>query len=324
MSQNVSFQTLVDKWLGCLEAGALADALGAPHELKIKSGPYTGVLQYKTTIGRRYHPPVILEVGVVTDDTDMTLALTRSILKFGYWEQNDVIDEYLKWANNNTYYLGKGTRRYLVGLKTVKNFLKRKASLDAEYGENQQGDGPLMRAAALAFTSNSQVWMEDCGITNNNIVSKLCVLLYVQLLRACLFDWSFDQKMFIISDFFYKYRDVDVLTKVYWDILENKPRDVNENKSWIVHALYCGLYGLIYFRNDGNRIKIVTDYIISLGGDTDTNARIAACLIGAEEGSAKIKTFDINIYNLNILYNANPSLNVLYQQADGLARITQF
>jgi ADP-ribosylglycohydrolase len=106
------------------------------------------------------------------------------------------------------------------------------------------------------------------------------------------------------------------------DVINGTKRDVGQNKSWIIHALYCAIIGLLYFRNNENRVKDVIDYVISLGGDTYTNARIAACLFGAEEGAAKIRMFDVNNYNLNILYGANPSLAVIPAHSIGLAQLT--
>lgn len=315
---------LSDCWFGCLEAGALADALGAPHELKFKAGPYTGFLEYETKVGRRYHEPLIIPVGKVTDDTDMTLALTAAIVKDKKWNQDTVIKNYLDWANANTYYLGKGTRKYLCGIKTVKGFLNRKAKLDQEYGQNQQGDGPLMRAAPLAFTKREEVWMADCSLTNNNDVSRACVKVYVKLLRACLFQKSFDEKMNIIVEFFQENSafPFDKLKEDVWSVQE-KVRDMNQNKSWIVHSLYCALVGLIYFRKVENRVKAVIDWVILLGGDTDTNARIAACLIGAEEGSEKFRSFEENVRNLEILWSANPHMAPMVDQVWALTELTE-
>jgi ADP-ribosyl-[dinitrogen reductase] hydrolase len=81
-----------DRILGCLLAGAVGDALGAPVEflttsaIRARYGP-TGITGYDEVYGRR---------GAITDDTQMTLFTAEALLGGGD-PLDQLRDAYLRW-----------------------------------------------------------------------------------------------------------------------------------------------------------------------------------------------------------------------------------
>ena len=99
--------------LAMFYGGALGDALGVPFEFR-HSRPlsdYHGKLEYrpmmKSRQGTRYGV-----VGSVSDDTDMSIALARSIIQNGgVYSRSKAILQYIEWANSKPMGMGHNTRK---------------------------------------------------------------------------------------------------------------------------------------------------------------------------------------------------------------------
>ena len=132
-----------DKIKGILIGLALGDALGAPHEFKYQKDVYTGKLIYEVRLFNRFHGETIFNVGSVTDDTEMTFALLRQIIKDGDYVKDNVILAYEEWANHGKM-LGKNTRALFKGVKTVKGYQNRYEKIfSVPMGEWTQSNGSL-------------------------------------------------------------------------------------------------------------------------------------------------------------------------------------
>lgn len=117
----------LDKVQGMLMGAFLGDALGAPHEFKCnKNTLYTGILEHQGFRISRFQGRNDLMVGQVTDDSEMTLALLRTLIKDGEYVKNNVILSYLAWANSGGWMMGINTRALLRGVKTIKEYEKEK------------------------------------------------------------------------------------------------------------------------------------------------------------------------------------------------------
>ena len=290
-----------DKILGMFTGASLGDSLGAPHEFKQeKYGKYTGKLEHPITFVKSYgHGTFISAVGSVSDDTELLLTLTKSIIdNNGKYNRNDVIMSYLGWANDDrNFFMGKNTRKLLKGVKTIKGYEARMNKLTDK--DNMQSNGALMRCCVLSLLNDEDV-INDVMLTNPN---KICVdaeLCYIEVLRNILFKniTNKDELLDIIEK--------KVKTKEVLDIIKsvrnNELRDVQTNKGWVLHGLYCALYSLNF-----KSYKEGIDYVIRLYGDCDSNGIIAGAILGAKYGYQEMCKDDVTKYNIDVLMNYDPN-----------------
>lgn len=309
---------LLDKIKGQIFGLALGDALGAPHEFYIKKYEYTGKLEFPIERFNRYKKTFETygSIGSVTDDTQMTFKLwnallncsVKSICKFN---ETLVVEEYLKFANESKF-LGKNTRELFKGIKQYKSYKKRfeKKFVNQEIKEQTQSNGALMRCSPIAFFDNYlSLINQDCKLTNPSSIALQTEIIYVSLLREIITNQQNQQsqnkdelKNFLVN---LLTEDVtEIIKKIVKNAIDGKSIDITTNKGWCINALYCAIYGLFNF----NSFNSAIDYIIKLGGDTDTNACIAGALLGAFYGFDKINSVDINKKNIEILMKANEKL----------------
>lgn len=286
-------ETQRDKLLGAFYGLALGDALGVPHEFRYQKDKYTGILEHLGKHQSRWFPqPQYTVVGQVSDDTEMTLALTKCIIDNKGWNRDEVIKAYQKWANS-TGRLGNNTRLLFKGVKTVKGYENRyKKALDGtlkgmkykNLGE-VQSNGSLMRCLPLIFVSGREL-EEDIKLSNPNPVNIECGRVYINLMKQL---------------FYGRPLCIQVSNAKVSESLRMKNRDLKNCGAWILHAIWCATTVLRTKMTFGTAM----DYIINKEGDTDTNAAITGAMLGMKLGLKKMLECKRTKRNLEILLNAN-------------------
>jgi len=298
------------KTKGMLIGVAIGDALGAPHERA--TNPYTGKIKLPYTVKYRfgYDPAQTGEkkniftsaIGQITDDTEMMLVLTRSLIKNDGLDKKDLVNDYIRWANERyTISMGANTR----ALFKVKNFDKYNTVYDNMFNDKEskngcQSNGALMRCAPLVFFSD-KVIKKECSFSNPSKVSIQCELIQMKMLRSLLFGQEFELNK---DDY------EESIVKALKQAEKKKERNLEEqtghkksNKGWCVHGLYCSYYCFLHFDN----FEDAMDYVIGLGGDTDTNAAIAGAIMGAKLGVNIMLKEKKTEYNLNKVLSCDTS-----------------
>src|SRR5579871_3586909 len=139
----------LDRIRGMIIGLALGDSLGLPMEFN-RGQTYTGKLfdfEYKTRFGHK----IFVTAGTVSDDTEMSLALARSLINNKGYKEDSVISEYLKWANSGIRYMGRNTRQLFKGIKTISTYQKRLSQATSGPASTwTQSNGSLMRCSSLA------------------------------------------------------------------------------------------------------------------------------------------------------------------------------
>lgn len=283
---------IMDKIAGMFMGCFLGDSLGAPHEFKCcKDNIYTGKMEHSTFYISRFQGRRDLSVGQVTDDSEMTLALLRTLITDGKYIRNNVISSYLNWANSGGWMIGTNTRKLLRGVKTIKGYENRIAKIKAlPLEEISQSNGFMMRASPLALLKDNESVIEDICITNPHPVCIDCGLIYVNILRMSLAGIN---RQTIFSDSHQLARTQEV-KNVFEQIMRNEPRNIEEKKGWCLHALWCSLVCLLYFNNFQEGIN----WVIKQGGDTDTNGCIAGAVLGSTYGFDQMLNNDLTKYNI--------------------------
>lgn len=132
---------------------AVADALGVPVECcwreDLTKDPVTDMRAYGT-----HDQPA----GTWSDDTSMTLCLMDSIIECGDINYKDIADHFLRWKNEA--YLTATDVRFDIGrtvLRAMHNYERTHKPLKCGvYGDNDAGNGSLMRILPLVYWLDSQ------------------------------------------------------------------------------------------------------------------------------------------------------------------------
>ena len=293
-----------DRIKGMIVSFLLGDALGTPHELRSNQhNVYTGKLELQARSFNRFTKETTLHpVGCVSDDSEMTLVLLKSLIRNKGYNRSDVLLSYLNWANSDCKHMGKNTRELLKGIKTERGYNNRiKKVLEKSESERSQSNGSLMRCSPLALLSNYYSYSTiDCDITNPNTVNRDTNLVYLTILRCILCDDDTETIIERINTLRSNHKICDEV----WDVIinANHVRDVSgKDKGWCLHALHFSIQMLSW----SGTYSEAMEYIVNQKGDTDTNMAIASVIIGARMGFNKMMEEDITRENFDIMLNSD-------------------
>lgn len=276
----------LDRLQGLIIGGALGDALGAPHEFRYQKDKYSGKLEYRARMYNRFVGEIYFDVGQVTDDTEMHMCIINRLVEDKKYVLENVIKEYLEWANANTYCLGRNTRQLLKGVKTLKGYKKRYENKfsDEEIKKSTLGNGALMRCGIFGYMlykdkGTKKYVKDDCNITNPNVVSLDCNVVLTKIIELCFRDKN---KKYIKKYLLKNIEKYDKRVQEYVMYgLDGEIIDINnKSKGLCLYGMYCAIYSLMNFDNYKDGI----DYVINKKGDTDTNACISGYVLGSYYG----------------------------------------
>lgn len=223
---------------------------GGPHELH--NGGYWQLL-----------------AGQPTDDSEMALALARTLATYGRFDRDEVWKAYQRWHDSRPFDIGNTTRSAFRG----------------ELNQGSQANGALMRCSPLGLLGFRrpdvmQEWSDvDAGLTHPNPVCLEANRAYLRALAAAVRGETPDQCY---------QAALQASQGPVRDTLEaarkGPPADYTENMGWVLLALQNAFYHLLHTAT----LKDALLSTVRKGGDTDTNACIAGALLGAVYGREAI------------------------------------
>jgi ADP-ribosylglycohydrolase len=214
--------------------------------------------------------------GQPTDDSEMALALARTIIQHGGYDQKAVRDAYLSWINSGAFDVGSTVRRALTT-----------GWLDP----NSQANGAMMRVSPLGiwcaghagqdFETIAKWAREDAEITHSHKICNDANVLYVAAIADAIRTPHDPQTLYgKIADWAKQIGADAPLLKTIEDAKSTLPNDYVHHMGWVLIAFQNALYQLLYAPNFE---EALVDTIMR-GGDTDTNAAICGALLGAVYG----------------------------------------
>ncbi|MCC6790085.1 MAG: ADP-ribosylglycohydrolase family protein [Thermomicrobiales bacterium] len=139
---------VIERYRGCLLGLACGDALGGPVEFQtrqqISSAFPSGLRDF---VGGGW---LHLAPGEITDDTQMTLALARSLAQDGPLDMNDVGIRFLDWYRSEPKDIGNTTRAALQLLADGETW-ERAGERAMRESRSAAGNGSVMRCAPVAL-----------------------------------------------------------------------------------------------------------------------------------------------------------------------------
>lgn len=269
---------IFDKSLGCFRGLAIGDALGAPVEFK----------GYNTFEPVSFYQPTIhfgLEPGQWTDDTSMSLCLSKSLIKDHGYNSYTVMDNYVDWFQNG--HLSSTGQCFDIGAHTREalNDYMSNSELYLSDITDSAGNGTIMRLAPAAIVSTSlnveesnDLFVVSAIDTHYNYVASETTAFFGLLLRFLILGYSVDEAFTLSVD------------SVFQDSsgLQEKLLNVHEKNistsGYVVDSLCTAWWA---FTTTNNFYDAVIK-AVNRGGDADTIGAITGQLAGAYYGDSGI------------------------------------
>jgi ADP-ribosyl-[dinitrogen reductase] hydrolase len=247
---------------------AVGDALGAtvefmtPAEIRARFGVHDEV------VGGGW---LRLRPGAVTDDTEMTLCVARSIDAVGRFDGRTAMEGFVRWMRGSPADIGstvrKGIRDYLL-----------KGEIGVPRSEWGGGNGAAMRMAPVALLTLgdaeglARTAVEQAHLTHNHPQSDLaCVALGRMVHRALLGEGTAllarEAEALVREDGAFRYEGY-----------------AGEASGYVVHTVRTVLSSL--FSTSSFEACLVDT--VNRGGDADTTGAIAGMVAGARYGAGEI------------------------------------
>jgi ADP-ribosyl-[dinitrogen reductase] hydrolase len=270
---------VADRVVGSCLGLALGDALGAPFEgLRAHSIPD---LLPAFELGRRGGLP-----GSTTDDTAMARNLMRSLAARGGFEPDDLLKRHVEWFRSDPPDVGTLTRLVLRRVADGEDATTAARDVWEQRGpEVSAGNGSVMYCAPLGLAharrpdellelapALSAVTHFDGRCRTAVLAVTLCV---AALVRGEPADLAAESTLHAVAD-----------------------REGGEELEYLVDAVgaarpidgpdqgFCLFTAGVAFQSllHGGHVETELRHVVSLGGDTDTNAAVAGALLGARGG----------------------------------------
>ena len=202
--------------------------------------------------------------GQPTDDSELALALARSLVRQDGFDEVDVRDAYRRWASSNPFDMGGTCAAALFypyerdASKPTNGALMRVSPLAVAYAGSPQRAGELARIDA-ALTHPNPYPLSINAIYTAALADVIAGADPVDALRAHAGELADEVETYLTTP----------------------PTNVYEKQGWVRHAFHI----TCWFAANTTTFEEDLVEVVGLGGDTDTNAAIAGAFLGAVHGA---------------------------------------
>ena len=291
MSRAADGGALRDRVVGCVVGLALGDALGAPFE-------YRRAAEVPHPIPAFELPWMGLPPGSTTDDTTMAMNLVVSLADRGGLDLDDLVRRHLEWLAGGPPDVGNLTRRVLSRAAEGIPAAAAARQIWEERGpEVAAGNGSVMYCAPLgaASANRSAALLEDAprlsAVTHHDGRCRTAVLAVTLVVAAVVRGErpgrALEEALAATIDL----EGGEELEFLVGAAGTARPVD-GPDQGFVLFTAGLGLQALARVA-DRERISAADverelRRIVSLGGDTDTNAAVAGALLGSAAGAANL------------------------------------
>jgi ADP-ribosyl-[dinitrogen reductase] hydrolase len=260
--------SLDDRALAAFLGFAAGDALGATVEFMTRGEIAARHGVHREITGGGW---LRLAPGAVTDDTEMALALGRSLVRRGSLDVRDVCEEFARWLKSRPVDVGntcrRGIRRYVT-----------QGTVEGPFYEGDAGNGAAMRILPLALATlgdpdKAAAWTQAQGhITHNHPLSDAAALALVRMLHGVLSGGGKQAA-----------RDIAEALIGEYPVFRFAPYR-GQSSAYVVDTMHTVLH--FYFTTESFSDCVIQT--VNQGGDADTTGALAAMLAGATYGLAEV------------------------------------
>jgi len=219
--------------------------------------------------------------GQVTDDTELALALARTLSRLHRYDDDAVAEAYLAWFASEPFDFGRATSRaFRAPAKSAEEVRKRA-------DPKTEANGSLMRCSPLGVFGAlrpreelAELARRDSRLSHPSPVCQAACAVYVTTIADALTSGSSGAELYERALLFARTHAPQIVDTLE-DAAEGVPvSDDEHNQGWVRIALQHAFF----------QLKHATDFEQALvqtvvkGGDTDTNGCITGALLGAVLG----------------------------------------
>jgi ADP-ribosylglycohydrolase/fructose-1,6-bisphosphatase/inositol monophosphatase family enzyme len=274
LGQVVASPALLSRAQGCLLGQFVGDSLGSLVEFAPAS-----------EIRARYGDgPRLLDdggcwetiAGQPTDDSEMALALARSMTSGGRYDAAAAMAAYRAWHDSAPFDVGHTTEAAILGAPR----------------HDSQANGSLMRAAPLGILAHALPAAEaaalaatDGVLTHPNPVCRDATAAYVVALAHAIGEGLGPSAAYEAALRWAREASAEPPVIEALDLAAvSAPACEGDSQGWVLIALQNAFYELLHAAT--LEAGVVTT--VQRGGDTDTNAAVAGALLGAVHGRTAV------------------------------------
>ena len=296
---------------------AIGDALGMPFEMKQHNDSMLLSWNGKSYLSSDYHK---LEAGQYTDDTQMSIALAKSILEAGKYDPTTAARYYLEWFKNDPRGIGGTIKEAMLKLEQGSTWDE-----SGIYREGYCGNGTAMRISPLAIAYHRKPFDLiiladlDAQITHKHVDNEagegsVALSWAIQLLlngvRPNLVLDNLLEANIITPKTRVKNKLILARDLMFENVHPYKAVQYLGNTGDIADTVSSAIYCAMFFDNNFARSIEVA---IHVGGDTDTRASMVGALNACHLGLENIPDYFIfgleNPYELLDLNDKLMALN---------------
>lgn len=274
-------QDVLDRALAAFLGLAIGDALGATVEFMTRGEIANEYGIHRDIIGGGW---LRLKPGRVTDDTDMSLALARSLTRKADLDLEDVCGEFARWLRSNPPDVGNTCRR------GIRRFIQR-GIVTGPFNEGDAGNGAAMRVLPVALACLDQPergrdWaVAQAHITHNHPLSDAACVALVDMVRLLVNGGDRSSVR----------ARADELVGAYSSFRFEPYRGLST--AYVVDTMQTVMHG--FFSTKGFETCIVAT--VNQGGDADTTGAIVGMLAGAAYGMGAIPHRWLRVLDGNVV-----------------------
>ncbi|HKW14186.1 MAG TPA: ADP-ribosylglycohydrolase family protein [Candidatus Krumholzibacteria bacterium] len=210
--------------------------------------------------------------GQPTDDSEMALALARTIVARGEYNAEATWTAYVRWHDSQPFDCGNTISAAVGGIKN----------------KTSQANGAMMRVSpigiigARASVDNARWWARlDAELTHPHPVCVEANSIYAAGIAAAIANEMSPQDLY---EFMAESATEPSLVDAIARAKNEAPRDYITQQGWVLIALQNALWQLLHAES----VETAITNTVQRGGDTDTNAAICGALLGALHGLGAI------------------------------------
>jgi ADP-ribosylglycohydrolase/fructose-1,6-bisphosphatase/inositol monophosphatase family enzyme len=214
--------------------------------------------------------------GQPTDDSEMALALARTLVEAGDWDAERVLEAYREWYRSDPFDVGQTTR----------------AALNGYFVRESQANGALMRASPLGVFAHARPAAEqaalargDSALTHPHPVCGDAVAAFVVAVAHAIRSGAGAESAYEAALGWARDAGAEPPVRQALEAARAEAPVCDGNHAgWVLIALQNAFYELLHAPS----LEAGVVATVRRGGDTDTNGAIAGALLGAVHGRAAV------------------------------------
>ena len=275
---------MLDRAKGCLFGQVIGDNLGALVEFQTEEEIADA---YPDGV-RDLHDGGCWDIlaGQATDDSELALALARTLLETGSYDREAIAAAYGDWYASGPFDIGRTIRQALSAAAGAEAGHKADAA-SSQANAVSEANGSLMRVSPIGIWAREpevadRFAREDSRMTHPNDVCVDACAAFAAAIAEGIHSGDRDAMLGVAL--------ADALTDSVKDALRRAgrgeaPEGYCSGKSgWVLLAFQ----NAFYYLQRGATVEDALVATVGKGGDTDTNAAITGALLGAADGLGAI------------------------------------